>query len=416
VKIVTIHKSKGLEYNIVIAPYLDFTTNDKGLCSFRNDDTGEYLFADKAILSPEQIKIMNKQQEQENRRLMYVAITRAKYKCYLIRNLGSKKSITLKIFLDAIKRAVPATIAFEEVPTIPSNYRYNSDITPFPISYKKAEHFYLESLNWRKLSYSFLNPEHASIARTNTGEPLDEYSDFVFKRLKKGAYTGNLLHYIFEFMDFSDPSYWPKVIETALKRLSPGNTETYTEQLLLLLQQVTQSTINCNDHSFQLAQISSGQCLNEFEFDFTVTPFQAQQISDLSTTSVPLAIRSFDQMEGMMNGKMDLFFEQNGRYYILDWKSNYLGDRLEDYDTESVWGAMAQNNYHLQYHIYTVAVCKYLSLRVPNFSYDTHFGGVIYLFVRGVRKEQKTGIFFSKPDKNIIEQITETLTEGERVA
>jgi exodeoxyribonuclease V beta subunit len=414
VKIVTIHKSKGLEYNIVIAPYLDFTTGDHDFCSFRNDDTGEYLFAGKEILSKEQSDLMNKQLEQENRRLMYVAITRAKYKCYLHRNV-KKKGSSLKNFIDAIKKAAPETIAFDEVPEIPSNYRYNSDTKAFPISFRKAKDFSLESLYWRKLSYTFLNPEHASITKTNAGEPLDEYSDFVFRRLKKGAYTGNLLHYIFEFMDFSDASYWPKVIETALKRLSPGNTETYTELLLLLLQQVTQATISCNDHSFQLAQISSGQCLNEFEFDFSVSSFQAQEISELSTPSVPLHIRSFDKMEGMMNGKMDLFFEQNGRYYILDWKSNYLGDQLSDYNTENVWEAMAQNNYHLQYHIYTVAICKYLSLRIPNFSYDTHFGGVIYLFVRGVRMEGNTGIFFSKPDNDVIAKMTQRLTAGEGV-
>ena len=71
---------------------------------------------------------------------------------------------------------------------------------------------------------------------------------------------------------------------------------------------------------------------------------------------------------------------------------------------------MAENNYHLQYHIYTVAVCKYLSLHVPDFCYETHFGGVIYLFVRGIRKGETTGIFFHQPEKNTIDQLTQYLS------
>lgn len=63
---------------------------------------------------------------------------------------------------------------------------------------------------------------------------------------------------------------------------------------------------------------------------------------------------------------------------------------------------MAENNYHLQYHIYTVAVCKYLALRIPNFDYSTNFGGVIYLFVRGVRINSNSGVFYYKPEKNTI--------------
>ena len=106
-----------------------------------------------------------------------------------------------------------------------------------------------------------------------------------------------------------------------------------------------------------------------------------------------------------MNGKIDLFFEHEGKYYILDWKSNFLGNSLDFYDTKHVTDAMYENNYNLQYLIYTVALTKYLKLRKPDFDYDTHFGGVIYLFLRGVRAGGQTGIYFTKPAKQLIKDI-----------
>lgn len=413
VKIITIHSCKGLEYNIVLAPFLDLQTKTNGdFASFRDEASGEYLFANKAILNEEQMALIATQLEQENRRLLYVAITRAKYKCYINSSLYYKNS-SLKPFLAAIQTAAPAEIAFETPPPLSVDYSYDQNQKRFPIDYKKADGFKLTQLNWRKLSYTFLNPEHTPNPITVSGEVGDAYGDFIFKLLQKGAYTGNLLHYIFECMDFSDNTHWPKLIDSALKRLSPGNQEAYAEQLQQLLVHVTQVPLACGEQTFNLAAIDTHHCLNEFEFDFTVKPFHARQISALSTPTVPLRVQSFAQLEGIMNGKMDLFFEQDGKYYILDWKSNFLGDRVADYSAEQVAAAMAENNYHLQYHIYTVAICKYLALRIPDFDYGTHFGGVIYLFVRGLRQDEATGIFFNKPEWTTIEALDAFLTEEE---
>jgi exodeoxyribonuclease V beta subunit len=414
VKIVTIHKSKGLEYNIVMAPFLDMIQEIRDVASFKDESTGDYHFANKPVLSTAQQAIINTQQEQENRRLIYVAITRAKYKCYININLAGKfNNSSLKAFTNIILKTAPEGIALEASPILFNGYRYNAGKEPFPVEFKKADNFNLEQLNWRKMSYTYLNPEHSPIPKINIGGLRDAYSEFVFSTLKKGAYTGNLLHHIFEYINFDDSSHWITVVQNGLKRLSPGNTELYTEKLLELLQEVTSAILPCNEQSFSLNQISNDQCLNEFEFNFTVQPFQVQQINALSTEKVPLQVKSYPQLEGIMNGKMDLFFEKDGKYYILDWKSNYLGDTLPAYDTANVWQAMADNNYHLQYHIYTVAICKYLAMRIPVFNYETQFGGVIYLFVRGMRKGATTGVFFSKPEWTVIERLSACLTQKE---
>jgi exodeoxyribonuclease V beta subunit len=70
---------------------------------------------------------------------------------------------------------------------------------------------------------------------------------------------------------------------------------------------------------------------------------------------------------------------------------------LTDYSPAALAHAMNDNNYHLQYLLYTLAAKKYLQSRLPNFNYDKHFGGVIYLFVRGVRSNGDTGIYTNSP-------------------
>ena len=105
VRIVTIHKSKGLEYNIVILPHLDFAIMDSSskkqdvrLLSFRNPQDSEYYFSIKDWMTDDQMMWFNREAEQENRRLLYVALTRAKYACFINSTKSSKT--TLSKFLD----------------------------------------------------------------------------------------------------------------------------------------------------------------------------------------------------------------------------------------------------------------------------------------------------------------------------
>ena len=412
VKILTIHKSKGLEYNIVIAPHLDLQPVVRGYPSFREPVDSTYCFGNQRLLSNEQNEALLLQLNQENRRLIYVAITRAKYKCYVFSNTSSKQSegSSLSPIVKAIGDEKPDEIEFVEPPALDTSFRYKSADVKFPIEYAKAPHFDLKEVNWRKLSYTYLNPEHPIVPKLSSGIGQDEYGDFIFKKLKKGAFSGNLLHSIFENIAFNDAYHWDKVVKRFLKRLALVNQDLYNEQLLNLLNHVTETELNDGQRTFKLSEVSNAVRLNEFEFDFSVKPFQTQSIKQLSTPEVPFHLRTADHLEGMMNGKIDLFFEHAGKFYILDWKSNFLGDRVEDYDHDKVWAAMDENNYHLQYHIYTSAVCKYLKMRKPDFNYEMEFGGVFYLFLRGVRKGGDFGLFFNKPEPSLIDKLTNILS------
>ncbi|MBS2694220.1 hypothetical protein KFY51_30350, partial [Salmonella enterica subsp. enterica serovar 1,4,[5],12:i:-] len=88
--------------------------------------------------------------------------------------------------------------------------------------------------------------------------------------------------------------------------------------------------------------------------------------------------------QGMLKGFIDLVFCWQGKYYLLDYKSNWLGEDSSAYTRPAMEQAMAEHRYDLQYQLYTLALHRYLRHRLPDYDYRRHFGGVIYLFLRGV--------------------------------
>jgi exodeoxyribonuclease V beta subunit len=410
VKIVTIHKSKGLEYNIVLAPFLDFVENKtQDFLSFRDPESGDYVGAERTRLSATQLEWQQQQAEQENRRLLYVAITRGVYACYIFRNLYYKSS-TLASFVNVLKNTADELIAFrEEGPAAPAlPYR---QLMPLQApAGAKPVYFKLKEEQWRKLSYTMLAAKNDQQAPPRSFPLSEAYDNFIFHVLRRGAKTGNFLHFIFENIHFGDKSRWDKWLEEAIRRYVPGQQETYLPMLHEMLQQVLYTNIGGEGNGFTLSDIAWHKRMTEFEFDFPVPSFPPEMLHGLSDSQASVLVRNLhglpgQELEGMMNGKIDLFFELEGRYYILDWKSNYLGNELADYSPAALARAMNEHNYHLQYLIYTLAVKKYLESRLSQFDYHAQFGGVIYLFVRGVRANSETGIFTHKPSLEKIQAL-----------
>jgi exodeoxyribonuclease V beta subunit len=410
VKIISIHKCKGLEYNIVLAPFLDLNNDPRDIANFRKED-GTYWFTDKIHLTAEQLELTKTQAEQENRRLIYVALTRAKYKFYLHRNIYHNES-ALSVFTANPNSFDPNLIEYSKLEDIKPVKNLYADKKPvFAPNYETASNFSLLQPNWMKLSYTFLSPEHQVVTKFESSLISDEYSKFVFNQLKRGAHTGNLLHYIFEHIDFSDDSRWERIIQQALKRLSGVKDDALVGQLVLMLHQVLNAKISTGETSFSLNQIKKDKRLDELEFDMIVPDLSTHQLQDLSNPEIPFKVKNISQIEGMLNGRVDLFFEHEGKFYILDWKSNFLGNNLEDYSIENVKIAMMENNYNLQYLIYTIALIKYLGTRKKDFDYERDFGGVIYFFVRGVRVDGGGGMFFNKPQWEVVEKISALLSK-----
>jgi exodeoxyribonuclease V beta subunit len=164
-----------------------------------------------------------------------------------------------------------------------------------------------------------------------------------------------------------------------------------------MLQNVLNAKIAIDDVSFNLTEVEYSKRIHEFEFDFPVGLFQPAELENLTDENITINVKDRFNLEGMMNGKIDMLFECKGKYFVLDWKSTFLGDSIEEYSALYLNEAMNENNYHLQYLIYTLAAKKYLESRLPNFNYERDFGGVLYLFIRGMRKETSNGIFSCKP-------------------
>jgi exodeoxyribonuclease V beta subunit len=112
-----------------------------------------------------------------------------------------------------------------------------------------------------------------------------------------------------------------------------------------------------------------------------------------------------------MRGFIDLVFHYRGRYYLLDWKSNHLGAGFEHYTRERLNRVVRDGPYFLQYHIYSLALHLFLAGRLPNYSYNRHFGGVFYLFLRGVCPSHgpENGIYYDRPDRSLIEELQKRL-------
>ena len=102
---------------------------------------------------------------------------------------------------------------------------------------------------------------------------------------------------------------------------------------------------------------------------------------------------------------VDLIFRVSGKYYVLDWKSNKLGGNPEGFGAKEVEKEMLTHHYVLQYHLYVVAVHRFLSSRMNDYSYERNFGGVYYLFVRGMKVGSENGIYFDLPDLETIEAL-----------
>ena len=121
--------------------------------------------------------------------------------------------------------------------------------------------------------------------------------------------------------------------------------------------------------------------------------------------AAPLQRLEGASLGGLVTGVIDLVFEHEGRYYLADYKSNFLGAELDDYNPERLQRAMLERRYDLQSMLYALALHRYLSQRITDYDYQKHFGGSYYLFLRAMRQEHgpRYGVHFERPQADEIE-------------
>jgi len=393
IKIVTIHKSKGLSYNIVFAPYLDLSPKlDHTFIEYKNPKLEACFSMYKA---DDEVELYKIQTEQENRRLIYVTLTRAVYKNYIFHNTNSRGG---KGSIMHFVKAMENNPFFEALEILDAPLEL---YLPPPIKEKKKVKLFSRDIkkNWSVLSYSQLSDSHISFSAEEKENWDSSFDEFVFDKLPKGPTAGNFLHNLFEYADFTQSNF-----EELIKKVGKKYTRIFDETYLSEYQALITNVLNAKytDKGFKLSEIKNQQKLPELEFYFNLSNFSTQKIQKLSHL---INIEPSRITQGMMYGFVDLLFEHENKYYILDWKSNFLGNELEKYSSEQIELAMQGNNYHLQYLIYTVAVKRFLESKLSNFSYKEHFGGVLYVFLRGCRKDKATGVFYSKPKEELINKL-----------
>ncbi|ELI5411109.1 exodeoxyribonuclease V subunit beta [Vibrio parahaemolyticus] len=449
VQIVTIHKSKGLEYDLVFLPFV---------FSYREASEAKYYDAanDRTVLditgNDASMKQADKERLAEDLRLIYVALTRAVYACFIgaspLRNGRSTKEPTgvhrsaigyliqngqeggindlyqgltkQQDELDCVVVADPPQ-QLEEKYVVPQEEIHD-------LSAKELKNPI--DRNWRITSYSGLvkqgshHAEHdAAIEITgfdiDSSEEQDEAdlveperSIFTFPR---GARPGTFLHSLFEEIEFTQPATTEENTQIILGLME---SEQLDEEWLPILQQLIDTVLATplDGKSLLLNQKAPSQRLVEMEFLLPIEVLSAPALNRVIQRHDPLSAKAgdlgFQTVQGMLKGFIDLVFEHQGKYYVLDWKSNHLGDDVTHYHGEALKSAMADHRYDLQYQIYALALHRFLRSRLASYQYEQHFGGVYYLFLRGMDGQSDHGIFAAKPTLEFLQEM-DRLIDGQ---
>ncbi len=219
----------------------------------------------------------------------------------------------------------------------------------------------------------------------------------------RGASPGTFLHSLFEEIDFTQPVS-PEWVTQQLQL--GGFDEAWQPVLSRWIDDVLSAPLN--ETGVSLNQLGAKDKQVELEFYVPIdAALRPEALDALIREHDPLSAQcpplDFRQVRGMLKGFIDLVFRWQGRYYLLDYKSNWLGDSPEAYTVEAMSQAMQTHRYDLQYQLYTLALHRYLRHRLPDYDYERHFGGVIYLFLRGVTKEDmRQGIFTTRPAQALV--------------
>ena len=194
--------------------------------------------------------------------------------------------------------------------------------------------------------------------------------------------------------------------------------ENYELEWLPVLQTLIDHVLNCplDGQGLRLSEKQAHQKLTEMEFLLPIQALSASKVNRVvaqhDDVSAQAGTLGFQTVSGMLKGFIDLIFEHEGRYYVLDWKSNHLGDSPDDYGSEALIHAMRDHRYDWQYQLYALALHRFLQTRIADYDYERHFGGVYYLFLRGVTTDGHRGIFSAKPSLAFLTEL-EQIIDGE---
>jgi exodeoxyribonuclease V beta subunit len=182
--------------------------------------------------------------------------------------------------------------------------------------------------------------------------------------------------------------------------------EAWVEPLFDWMKQMLTTQLPVGNDSICLGKLSVVKAEMEFWFEASQVDLARLDSEVIKHTldGRPRPRLTPDVLNGMLKGFMDLVFEYEGRYFVADYKSNWLGASDEEYTKSAMDEAIRTHRYDLQYVIYLLALHRLLKSRLVDYDYDRHVGGAAYLFVRGLGAPT-AGVHFERPSKALIQTL-----------
>ena len=466
VQVITIHKSKGLEYPLVFLPFI---------CAFRekkasdlpltwHDDAGRRRLS----LEPDDTVLARADDERlgEDLRKLYVALTRARHATWLglaplkgfersaigqVLTAGAPLSPTSTDgLLDALfplaqgaeeteLKVLPAPEPSDlAVPIEENGEALREALTP---ARRAREHWWIASYSALRLGGERISgeriggaeepalleePESAleATAREMRDEPSDPAqpgqpaSDGSLHRFPRGPAAGTFLHGLLEWAGadgFARLATEPARLDDTLARRA--NLRGWRERIPALqdwLRGLLASELPMPDTPegpvapLRLDRLQGTHYQVELEFWFAAHQVDTTRLDSLVSAHTLGGIErpalERDRLNGMLKGFIDLVVEHEGRFYVLDWKSNHLGRDDEAYSEAAMAQAVREKRYDLQYCLYLLALHRLLEARLPHYDIDRHLGGALYVFLRGQHAPSR-GVHRERPSRELIEQL-----------
>jgi exodeoxyribonuclease V beta subunit len=464
VMISTIHTSKGLQYPVVFVPFAWDAPSGKADRALFHNNEGDLVLD----LAGEEENLLQATAERkaEAARLLYVALTRAEFRCYAVwggingavdsplfqllhgtlasRDGKSFSALNDRAILDDIRLLSDSGDTGISAGMMPSNApaaRYHTTVSAdSPYTCRTLGHPPRD--DWHVASFSSMtsgtahvfephdhdtmhDTTHATMAVDTAAvqavpeQPSGGLTIFDFPR---GAKAGTCLHEIFELLDYSEISSGSIAAAARSSLAGNGFHEQWLPSVSSMVADVTSTLIIPDDPDFSLSQLKKGEWQTEMEFYLPIRNLAPDTMQSLFEGLLDedhfgeyyevLSRLSFRQSRGMLQGFIDLVFTHNDRFYILDWKSNHLGMKTSDYNQDTMHESMCRSAYILQYHLYTLALDRLLKVRLPGYSYEKNFGGVLYLYLRGIPADtDMNGIYAGRPTQEFIRRAGEAMLD-----
>ena len=233
-----------------------------------------------------------------------------------------------------------------------------------------------------------------------------------------GTRAGNFFHELLENAPFRPEATDQRRRLTARLLRRHRYDDRWLDAVTLGIERVLSTPLTEGDSQLILSSVRNEQRLHEVSFFFPLKRIDSWKLGGLLPGLPPAGERlRFSPVQGYLKGYIDLVFQHGGRYFLVDWKSNRIGPAAADYHRSALGRVMTEAHYHLQYALYSLALDLYLRQRDPAYRFDSGFGGVFYLFLRGMRPERgaEWGVFFDRPERALITRLRDALVAHEGI-